>query len=70
MGEPHSASGYETQNGDGNWSAPQAGDTVRVTTAGVTIVRFQAVDNVGHASEWDQAAAIAEVAIRSPSSAS
>ena len=42
---------YET-GGPGNWSAPLPGDSVTISTDGVTDVRFAAYDAAGNMSPW------------------
>jgi len=43
---------YETSLNGGGFSAPQAGSSVTVSSEGVTVVQFQAVDNLGKLSAW------------------
>ena len=44
---------YETStNGGSSWSAPATGSSVPVSTAGTTLVQFQATDGVGLKSAW------------------
>ena len=50
---------YETStNGGSSWSAPATGATATVAAEGDTLVRFRAVDALGHLSTWAQASAM------------
>lgn len=46
---------YQTStNGGGSWSGSTNGNSVTISAAGTTVVRFQAYDSTGHTSNWVQ----------------
>lgn len=58
---------YETSTNSGaTWSSPQAGDSVQVTSPGVTQVRFEAADQAGNAAGWTTPDAASTAQIQQP----